>query len=75
MYFVFATGDLAYLRSVELLKNYGANINHVAVTQLSDDGKLLKPAHACARSLVSVVRDQALRQLKTTESTTHISTR
>ena len=56
--------ELSYLNTLRVLQDYGANINHVAVTQMSGISKPTKFTDVSARSLLSVCGEQARLELQ-----------
>ncbi|XP_067946003.1 ankyrin-2-like isoform X2 [Watersipora subatra] len=60
----FDTKELSYLNTLRVLQDYGANINHVAVTQMSGISKPTKFTDVSARSLLSVCGEQARLELQ-----------
>ena len=55
--------DLSYIKVIHTLQSYGANINHVAVTQLPGNTKPTKFTDIYAKSLISIVCDRAQLEL------------
>ena len=64
--------DLSYLDIIHTLQQSGANINHVAVTQLHGNTKPTKFTDINARSLMSVVCDRARHELLSVAETSEI---
>jgi len=56
--------DQSYWPCIRLLQDNGANINHVAVTRPQGSSKSVRPGEVHIQSLLSIVRDKAMEELK-----------
>lgn len=61
------------MKVIHLLQEYGANINHVAVVQLAGKCKSTKLTDISARTLISVVCDQARVELQNATDVSSVS--
>lgn len=66
----FVVEDLSYIKVINLLQGYGANINHVAVTQSPGNTKPMKFTDVSAKSLTTVICERARLELQLIDSST-----